>query len=66
MMVIFAIYANDKKSYTVYTDDNGKFYEQNMTWWERGGYCIPQIRKKITKKRYMMMHEQAKEVKIML
>ena len=61
MMVIFAIYANDSKSYTIYTDDNGKFYEQNMTWWERGGYCIPQTRKKITKARYLQMMKKSEK-----
>ena len=40
------------KSYTNYTEENGEYYKQNMVWWDKGGYFIPQARKEITEEEY--------------
>ena len=65
-MTLFVVQDDSSKSYAVFTEEDGKFYEQAMVWWDRGGYHIPQTRKKITKTRYSLMMAQAKEVKIIL
>lgn len=43
------------KSYTNYFEKDGKYYRQNMTWWEKGGYCIPQTPCRISKEEYEKM-----------
>ena len=40
------------KGDTVYFEKNGKYYKQNMTWWEKGGYMVPQTPKQISKEEY--------------
>lgn len=37
---------------TNYFEKDGKYYRQNKTWWEKGGYYIPQTPKKISKEEY--------------
>ena len=56
-MSTFTVQAEGSKSYTIYSQDNGKYYRQNMTWWETGGYCVPQARKVISKAEYERMKE---------
>lgn len=52
-MTYFKVQAG--KSYTLYSEDNGKYYRQNVTWWEKGGYAVPQSKKRITKEEYERM-----------
>ena len=40
------------KGDTVYFEKNGKYYKQNLTWWEKGGYMVPQTPKQISKEEY--------------
>lgn len=40
------------KSYTTYFEKDGKYYKQDMVWWEKGGYFVPQRAKKITRECY--------------
>lgn len=40
------------KSYTNYFKRDGKYFKQNMNWWDKGGYYIPQVVKRITKEEY--------------
>lgn len=43
------------KGDTVYYEKNGKYYKQNLTWWEKGGYLVPQTPKQISKEEYERM-----------
>ena len=45
----------DNKSYTVYWEESGKYYRQNHTWWEKGGYAVPQLKKRISKTEFEKM-----------
>ena len=44
-----------KKSYTKYFAKDGKYYKQNMNWWNKGGYYVPQTAKEISKEEYEKM-----------
>lgn len=43
------------KSYEQYFEKDGKYYRQNMVWWEKGGYHIPSTPKRISKSEYEKM-----------
>lgn len=60
-MKSFEVHWKDSKSYEIVSEENGKYYSQSMTWWKKGGYCIPQGRKRISKEKYLLMQKQAKK-----
>ena len=40
------------KNYTIYFKKDNKYYKQNMNYWEKGGYYVPQTAKIISKDEY--------------
>ena len=46
----------DSGSYTIYSKAfSGKCYRQHFNYWAKGGYDVPQSRKKCTSKEYEQM-----------
>jgi hypothetical protein len=42
-------------NYVNYFEKDGKYYKQNMNWWEAGGYHVPQTPKRISKEEFERM-----------
>ncbi|MBQ6679513.1 MAG: hypothetical protein IJM76_05765 [Lachnospiraceae bacterium] len=55
---VFKVTFENGKGYTIYSEENGRYYAQNSLWWEKGGYCIPQSRRRISKISYMVMRDK--------
>lgn len=51
----FKVMSENKKSFTIYTEENGKYFYQDCLWWEKGGYTVPQSKKKTNKKDFELM-----------
>lgn len=55
----FDIFSEDGKWRTVYSKENGKYYRQYSIYWEKGGYLVPQARKRCTAAEYEKMKEHS-------
>ena len=59
----FEIISEDGKWRTVYTKENDKYYRQHFTFWNKGGYFLPQARKRTTAAEYARMKEYHSQMK---
>lgn len=57
-MTIFKVTSEDGKSYSLYSEEGGKFYVLNASWWAKGGYCVPRTKKRISEKSYRIMYDK--------
>ena len=50
-----------KKSYTLYSEKDGKYYKQYFAWWENGGIFLPQAKNRCTKQEYDRMKNRSRK-----
>ena len=56
-MAGFKVEDANGKSYSVYTEENGRFFVQHVNWSEKYGIYIPQGKKRVSKAAYMVMRD---------
>lgn len=42
----FKVVHQDDKGFTWYSEEDNHFFKQSFSWWEKGGYTIPQTKKR--------------------